>query len=97
MGRPVRVVRARMVTSANTAKVRVFVDWVAALFARSDLMHRKCCARMADGPARQPLPAERRETRAAEALVAAGRPPCPICGQPLDPDGHVCPRSNGHK
>ena len=33
----------------------------------------------------------------AESLVAAGRPPCPICGQPMDPDGHVCPRSNGHK
>jgi uncharacterized repeat protein (TIGR03847 family) len=33
----------------------------------------------------------------AETLVAAGRPPCPICGQPLDPAGHVCPRSNGHK
>lgn len=33
----------------------------------------------------------------AEALVASGRPPCPICGRPLDPDGHVCPRSNGHK
>jgi len=30
-------------------------------------------------------------------LVASGRPPCPICGQPLDPDGHVCPRSNGHR
>lgn len=29
-------------------------------------------------------------------LVEAGRPPCPICGRPLDPDGHVCPRSNGH-
>ena len=33
----------------------------------------------------------------ADSLVAAGRPPCPICGQPMDPDGHVCPRSNGHK
>jgi uncharacterized repeat protein (TIGR03847 family) len=33
----------------------------------------------------------------AETLGAAGRPPCPICGQPMDPDGHVCPRSNGHK
>jgi uncharacterized repeat protein (TIGR03847 family) len=32
----------------------------------------------------------------AESVVAAGRPPCPICGRPLDPDGHVCPRSNGH-
>jgi uncharacterized repeat protein (TIGR03847 family) len=32
----------------------------------------------------------------AESLVAAGRPPCPICGQPMDPEGHVCPRSNGH-
>lgn len=28
-------------------------------------------------------------------LVAAGRPPCPLCGQPLDPQGHMCPRRNG--
>jgi len=31
----------------------------------------------------------------AREIVAAGRPPCQFCGQPLD-DGHVCPRSNGH-
>ena len=31
----------------------------------------------------------------AEALVAAGRPPCPFCGGPLDAAGHVCPRANG--
>jgi uncharacterized repeat protein (TIGR03847 family) len=30
-------------------------------------------------------------------LVAAGRPPCPHCGYPLDPSGHVCPKSNGHR
>jgi uncharacterized repeat protein (TIGR03847 family) len=29
-------------------------------------------------------------------VVAAGRLPCPICGQPLDPQGHLCPRRNGH-
>jgi uncharacterized repeat protein (TIGR03847 family) len=29
-------------------------------------------------------------------VVAAGRPPCPLCGNPLDPDGHICPRQNGH-
>jgi uncharacterized repeat protein (TIGR03847 family) len=29
-------------------------------------------------------------------LVAAGRPPCPLCGAPMNPEGHVCPRSNGH-
>ena len=29
-------------------------------------------------------------------VVAAGRPPCPLCGAPMDPAGHVCPRSNGH-
>jgi uncharacterized repeat protein (TIGR03847 family) len=34
--------------------------------------------------------------RGAEA-VAAGRPPCPLCGQPLDPQGHTCPRLNGHR
>jgi uncharacterized repeat protein (TIGR03847 family) len=32
----------------------------------------------------------------AEALVKAGRPICPMCSQPKDPAGHVCPRSNGH-
>jgi uncharacterized repeat protein (TIGR03847 family) len=31
------------------------------------------------------------------AVVAAGRPPCPLCGLPLDPVGHVCPRQNGHR
>lgn len=30
-------------------------------------------------------------------LVAAGRPPCPLCGGPLDPDGHVCVKLNGHR
>src|SRR5687768_2994224 len=27
----------------------------------------------------------------ARRLLAAGRPPCPLCGQPLDPAGHLCP------
>ena len=31
-----------------------------------------------------------------EAVVAAGRPPCPLCGFPLDPEGHICPRLNGY-
>src|SRR6516164_2656914 len=30
-------------------------------------------------------------------LVSAGRPPCPLCGLPLDVSGHVCPRQNGHR
>ena len=29
-------------------------------------------------------------------VVAAGRLPCPLCGGPLDPQGHICPRRNGH-
>ena len=29
--------------------------------------------------------------------VDAGRPPCPLCGGPLDPRGHDCPRTNGHR
>jgi uncharacterized repeat protein (TIGR03847 family) len=32
----------------------------------------------------------------AEEVVAAGRPPCPMCGGPMDHDGGVCPRLNGH-
>ena len=30
-------------------------------------------------------------------LVDAGRPLCPLCGGPLDPRGHDCPRTNGHR
>jgi uncharacterized repeat protein (TIGR03847 family) len=30
----------------------------------------------------------------ARELVAAGRPPCRLCGQPIDAEGHVCPRLN---
>lgn len=33
----------------------------------------------------------------AERVVAAGRPPCPLCGLPLDPEGHICPRHNGYR
>jgi uncharacterized repeat protein (TIGR03847 family) len=33
----------------------------------------------------------------AAAVVGAGRPPCPFCGLPLDPTGHVCPRQNGYR
>ncbi len=29
-------------------------------------------------------------------ICAAGRPPCFLCGLPIDPSGHVCPRANGH-
>jgi uncharacterized repeat protein (TIGR03847 family) len=32
----------------------------------------------------------------ASALMKAGRPTCPMCSQPMDATGHVCPRSNGH-
>lgn len=29
-------------------------------------------------------------------VVSAGRPPCPFCGQPLNPEGHICARRNGY-
>jgi uncharacterized repeat protein (TIGR03847 family) len=31
------------------------------------------------------------------AVVEAGRPLCPLCGAPINPDGHYCPRRNGHQ
>ena len=34
--------------------------------------------------------------RRAVAVAGQGRPICPLCEQPIDPDGHFCPRSNGH-
>lgn len=33
----------------------------------------------------------------AESVVSAGRPPCPFCTLPLDPEGHICPRANGYR
>jgi uncharacterized repeat protein (TIGR03847 family) len=30
-------------------------------------------------------------------VVAAGRPRCAMCGEPIDPEGHFCPRKNGHR
>ncbi|MFL5760338.1 MAG: DUF3090 family protein [Thermomicrobiales bacterium] len=32
----------------------------------------------------------------AAAVVAAGRPLCPLCGQPMGQEPHVCPEQNGH-
>jgi uncharacterized repeat protein (TIGR03847 family) len=28
-------------------------------------------------------------------VIRAGRPPCPLCGAPLEATGHICPRRNG--
>jgi hypothetical protein len=41
-------------------------------------------------------PAARAFVNRAVRVIASGRPPCPLCGQPLDPLGHICPRRNGH-
>ncbi len=30
-------------------------------------------------------------------VVAAGRPTCAMCGEPIDPEGHFCLRKNGHR
>jgi uncharacterized repeat protein (TIGR03847 family) len=34
--------------------------------------------------------------RRAARVVSSGRPACPFCGQPLNPEGHFCSRTNGH-
>ena len=53
-----------------------------------------------DGPdvfrVRLSAPAARAFVERAARVVGAGRPPCPLCGQPLDAQGHICPRRNGH-
>lgn len=33
----------------------------------------------------------------ADRVVNAGRRPCPLCAEPLDPAGHICPRQNGYR
>lgn len=30
-------------------------------------------------------------------VISQGRPICPQCGQPMEPEGHFCPKKNGHK
>jgi uncharacterized repeat protein (TIGR03847 family) len=30
-------------------------------------------------------------------IANRGRPICPYCGQPMEPEGHFCPKKNGHK
>ncbi|KAA2265704.1 DUF3090 domain-containing protein [Solihabitans fulvus] len=43
-------------------------------------------------------PAEARAfAERADRVVNAGRKPCPLCGEPLDPEGHICPRQNGYR
>ncbi len=53
-----------------------------------------------DGPdllrVRMTASAARSFVARAARIVGAGRPPCPLCGAPLDPQGHICPRRNGH-
>src|SRR6185503_12544791 len=53
-----------------------------------------------DGPdllrVRMTAAAARSFVARAARIVSAGRPPCPLCGAPLDPQGHICPRRNGH-
>jgi uncharacterized repeat protein (TIGR03847 family) len=53
-----------------------------------------------DGPdllrVRMTADAARSFVARAARIVASGRPPCPLCGAPLDPQGHICPRHNGH-
>jgi uncharacterized repeat protein (TIGR03847 family) len=58
----------------------------------------------APAPESEPAMARFRITRAqaaafverANELMKGGRPTCPVCSRPMDPEGHVSPRSNGH-
>ncbi|MGH3978353.1 MAG: DUF3090 domain-containing protein [Pseudonocardiaceae bacterium] len=36
-------------------------------------------------------------TDRAERVVSAGRKPCPLCAEPLEAEGHICPRQNGYR
>jgi uncharacterized repeat protein (TIGR03847 family) len=41
--------------------------------------------------------AARAFSKRAMQIVEQGRPPCSLCGLPLDEEGHICPRQNGHR
>jgi hypothetical protein len=38
-----------------------------------------------------------RFSKRCNSVVGAGRQPCPFCGGPIDPRGHLCPRANGYR
>ena len=38
----------------------------------------------------------RRMARWGAEITQRGRPMCPQCGQPMEPEGHFCPKNNGH-
>ena len=46
---------------------------------------------------RLPAGLARAFSKRAQSVVAAGRAPCPFCGGPVDPAGHLCPRANGFR
>lgn len=35
--------------------------------------------------------------RRGQEIITKGRPRCPQCGEPVNPEGHFCPRRNGHR
>src|SRR6476659_6405106 len=41
--------------------------------------------------------AARAFVKRAEQVIGAGRPSCPFCGNPIDPEGHLCVRANGFR
>ncbi|HEU5038252.1 MAG TPA: DUF3090 domain-containing protein [Nocardioides sp.] len=46
---------------------------------------------------RLPAGAARAFVKRSEQVLEAGRPSCPFCGNPIDPDGHLCVRANGFR
>ena len=46
---------------------------------------------------RIPAGVARAFVKRASQVLEAGRPSCPFCGNPIDPDGHLCVRANGFK
>ena len=46
---------------------------------------------------RLPAAAARSFVERSRTVIGAGRPDCPFCGEPVDPNGHLCVRANGFR
>jgi uncharacterized repeat protein (TIGR03847 family) len=46
---------------------------------------------------RIPAGVARAFVKRSEQVLEAGRPSCPFCGNPIDPEGHLCVRANGFR
>ena len=91
--------RVGAIALAGTAKTSGWSSRPRRRLRRRSSRSPRTCRRTGPGVLRVRLSpaAARAFSKRAIQIVGQGRPPCPLCGLPLDAEGHICPRQNGHR